>query len=138
MLCLIQDTLKDGKSKLQSSFINSDNSETKHYEIEKDGILAYVSSRRFGKDEKFLLTGFDSKDKNKEATDAIKAVIAQYDYTLEYSFIRNQVGAVIASLNKNIADSEEKSKMKKAIIHHYEPSQSWKKAMAKLKAVYNL
>ena len=138
LLCLIQDTLKDGKSKLQSSFTNSDDSETKHYEIEKDGILAYVSSRRFGKDEKFLLTGFDSKDKNKEAQDAIKTVIAQYDYTLEYSFIRNQVGAVIASLAKNVTDNNEKGKMKKSIVKHYEPSQSWKKVMAELKAVYNL
>ena len=138
LLCLIQDTLKDGKSKLQSSFTNSDDSETKHYEIEKDGILAYVSSRRFGKDEKFLLTGFDSKDKNKEAQDAIKTVIAQYDYTLEYSFIRNQVGAIIASLGKNVTDNNEKGKMKKSIVKHYEPSQSWKKTMAELKAVYNL
>ena len=34
----------------------------------------------------------------KEATDTILTVIAQNSYALEHSFIREQVGAVIASL----------------------------------------
>ncbi|MDR2509333.1 MAG: hypothetical protein LBC77_01665 [Spirochaetaceae bacterium] len=37
--------------------------------------------------------------KEKEAADAIKTVIAQYGYTPEFSDVRKQVGAVIASLS---------------------------------------
>jgi hypothetical protein len=36
----------------------------------------------------------------KEATVAIETVIARYGYTPEFSYFRTQVGAVIASINK--------------------------------------
>lgn len=47
----------------------------------------------------WVLTGFDNWDKKKEATDAIKTVIAQNRYTPEYSSFRKQVGAVVVSLS---------------------------------------
>ena len=129
LLCLIQDTLKNGKlKKNDSNFV----------EIIKDGIMAVVSKQKHGEKENWLLTGYELHDEKEKATDAIKAVIAQYNYTLEYSGLNNQVGAVIASLDKNVTDNNEKGKMKKSIVKHYEPSQSWKKAIAELKAVYNL
>lgn len=128
LLYLIQDTLKDGKIKKNDS---------NYAEIIKYGIMAVVSKQRHGEKENWLLTGYELYDEKERATDAIKAVIAQYDYTLEYSGLNRQVGAVIASLDKNVTDSNKKNKMKKS-ISYYEPSQSWKKAMAELKAVYNL
>jgi hypothetical protein len=47
---------------------------------------------------KFLLTGYDDHSKEKETTDAIQTVIAQYGYTPEFSYFRNQVGAVVSSI----------------------------------------
>ena len=47
----------------------------------------------------WVLTGFDNWDKKKEATGAIKTVIAQNRYTPEYSSFRKQVGAVVGSLS---------------------------------------
>jgi|GEM_PF-1575483 len=115
LLYLVMGALKDGKVRLQSLLQNSNGSMTKHYEIEKNGILAYVSSQRFGKEEHFLLTGFDSNKKQKEAQDAIQTVIARYSYTPEYSGIRKQAGAVIASLNILSDKNELLSSIKKAI-----------------------
>ncbi len=48
-----------------------------------------------------------SLNKEREATDAIKTVNAKYNYAPEYSHIRKQVGAVIASLNGNIKEKKE-------------------------------
>jgi hypothetical protein len=68
------------------------------YDLEKDGIIAFVSKTRGTKNEKFIITGFSANDKKREATDAIQAVIAQYGYAPEFSGVRKQVGAVIASI----------------------------------------
>ena len=68
--------------------------------------MAIVSKQRFGKDEKWLLTGYDDFSKKEEAEDAIKTVIAQYDYTEGFSAIRTQVGAIIASIENKLTDSD--------------------------------
>jgi hypothetical protein len=46
----------------------------------------------------FIITGFSGKEKQKEAAGTIQTVIAQYGYTPEFSTVRKQMGAVIASL----------------------------------------
>ncbi|GMO27408.1 MAG: hypothetical protein Ta2B_08100 [Termitinemataceae bacterium] len=69
----------------------------KIYEFERDGIVAIVKRFDDKGNKKFVLTGFANWDKEKEATDAIKAVIAQYGYTPEFLSFRKQVGAVLTS-----------------------------------------
>ena len=62
--------------------------------------------------ENWILTGFHytgtDKEKNREATEAIKTVIAKYSNSDGYSYFRNQVGAAIASLDSNITKNDNK------------------------------
>ena len=67
-------------------------------EIEKNGVIALLSLHRNQNDEKWILTGYDNRDKKEEATEAIQTVIAQYSRTPEFSYFRKQVGAVVSSL----------------------------------------
>ena len=82
-------------------------------EITKNGIIAIIRKDFDDRDENWILTGFqykgENEEKNREATEAIQTVIAQYSHSLEYSYFRNQVGAVISSLDLNISQTENKS-----------------------------
>ena len=53
-------------------------------------------------------------EKNREATEAIKTVIANYSNSNGYSYFRSQVGAVIASLDSNITQT-----LNKSTVTHY-------------------
>ena len=79
-------------------------------ELEKNGIIAILSLKRFNKEERWLLTGFDSNEKKEEATEAIKTVIAVYDRSPEFSDFRKQVGAAASSLNKISQNIDKKSR----------------------------
>jgi len=95
---LVSIAAQEGKITREIPF--KDNPEHKgRVELEKDGIIAILSRQRYqGDDEKWLLTGFDSNEKKEEATGAIQTVIARYGRSLEFYGFRNQVGAVISSL----------------------------------------
>lgn len=67
------------------------------FDIEKNGIISFVSKTRDGKDEKFVITGFDDFSKKEEAEDAIKAVIADNSYAPEFVIVKKQVVATLAS-----------------------------------------
>jgi len=67
-------------------------------EIEKNGIIALLSLHRNENKEKWILTGFDNRDKKEEATEAIQTVIAKYNHTPEFSYFRKQVGAAVSLL----------------------------------------
>lgn len=88
---LIIESAIDGK-------ITRDNNYT--LETSKDGIVAILRKESDDKSKKWILTGYDDLNKQKEATDAIKTVTANYSYTPEFSRFRKQVGAVIASVTK--------------------------------------
>lgn len=94
LIPLVIGAAKDGK-------ITRENN--KLYELEKNGIIAIIR-KADDKSGKWILTGFENWDKQKEATDSIKTVIAKYGYAPEYSSFRKQVGAVIASI-ENPADA---------------------------------
>ncbi|MCR4712761.1 MAG: hypothetical protein K5751_00100 [Treponemataceae bacterium] len=72
--------------------------------LRDNGILVGISRQWMGTEESWVITGFAEKEKDnelkKEASDAIKAVNAQYGYTPEFLSIGKQVGAVIASVDK--------------------------------------
>ncbi len=105
---------KDGKITRENARI---------YELEENGIIAIVR-KADDKTNKWILTGFENRDKQKEATDAIKTGIAKYSYLPEYSSFRKQVGAVIASID-NVAQKVGKVKKSlKDIRKHYESSKS--------------
>ena len=78
--------------------------------LKKDGIWVGISKQWNGTDETWIITGFPENQEDgkliKEATDTIKTVIAQNSYALENSSIRQQVGAVIASINNIITNKE--------------------------------
>jgi hypothetical protein len=94
LICLVKDAAQHGKvSREITREINGLKLGT--YNIEKNGIVAFVSKTRGATAEKFIITG---DDKEREATGAIQTVIARYGYTPEFSDVRKQVGAVIASL----------------------------------------
>jgi hypothetical protein len=79
-------------------------------ELEKDGIIAVISKQREqGDTEKWLLTGYDDKKREKEATDTIHAIYAKYGYTPEFSGYQKLVGAVATSLNVSIPHPPEMS-----------------------------
>ena len=89
-------------------------SENEHRGVFKSqGIQIIVSKKWHGEDGKWVITGYGVMDKSqnitKEASDAIQTVIAQYGYALEHSSVREQVGAVVASI-KNIRQELEKVK----------------------------
>ena len=95
---LVTQAAKEGKINREIPFKNNPDHKGR-VELEKDGIIAILSRQRYqGDDEKWILTGFDNKDKKEEATEAIKTVIARYGHSLEFSGFRNQVGAVVSSL----------------------------------------
>ena len=76
-------------------------------DLEKNGIIAFVSKTRDGYDEKFVITGFDDRENKKQADDAIKAVIANYNYTPEFVIVKKQVGAtLVSSYNLHLKDLE--------------------------------
>lgn len=95
LLYLIKDAVETGTpSNLDKPRLN----------IRKNGIFVSITKQWLGSDETWVITGFAENDKNnvmtKEATDAIKAVNAQYGYAPEFFSIGRQVGAVIAFINK--------------------------------------
>jgi hypothetical protein len=86
---------------------DKDNPEkVRRVEIEKDGVIALLSLHRNHNKEKWILTGFDNKDKKEEATEAIRTVIAQYSHTPEFSYFRKQVGAAVSSLQVSQQSNE--------------------------------
>jgi hypothetical protein len=97
LICLVKDAAQHGKvSREITREING--LKVGRYNIEKNGIVAFVSKTRGAAAEKFVITGFTLDDKEEEATGAIQTVIARYGYTPEFSDVRKQVGAVIALL----------------------------------------
>lgn len=90
LIPLIVGAAKDGKLTRENN---------KLYELEKNGIIAIIR-KADDKSGKWILTGFENWDKQKEAADSIKTVIAKYGYAPEYSSFRRQVGAVIASIEE--------------------------------------
>jgi len=114
ILYLVIDTVKTGK-KNRDIPIKQEGHKGR-VELEKNGIIAIISKQRIkGDNEKWLLTGFDSNEKQKEAQDAMQTVSVRYSYAPEYSGFRKQVGAVIASLNILSDKNELLSSIKKAI-----------------------
>ena len=78
-------------------------------ELEKDGIIALVSLHRNHSEEKWVLTGFDNRNKKEEAAEAIQTVIAKYGRTPEFSYFRKQVGAAVSSLQQSSRQASDKS-----------------------------
>ena len=82
-------------------------------EFSKKGIIAIVRKDFDDTHQNWILTGFHYKgeieEKNREATETIQTVIAKYSQSQDYSYFRNQVGAVIASLDLNISQTVNKS-----------------------------
>jgi hypothetical protein len=95
----LPDVLRNGKKTRDIKFKDKPE-HLGRVELKKNGIIAIVSNqRKQGDTEKWLLTGFDSYDDKKTASEAIQTVIAQYGYTPEFSDIRKQVGTVVASIS---------------------------------------
>lgn len=67
-----------------------------HYAVYNKGIKTVIGKDSHGR---YVVTGYDNKQTEKEATESINAVIAQYGRTPEFLGIYAQVGAVIASQN---------------------------------------
>lgn len=109
ILYLVMKAAKGGKLIRKIPFKN--NLEHKgRIELEKEGIIAILSCQRNqGDTEKWLLTGFDNRNKKEEAAEAIQTVIAQYSHSLEFSDFRKQVGATVSSLLKSSLENPEKS-----------------------------
>ena len=108
LTALILESVKDGKITRESDY---------QAEFTKNGIVAIVRKNYFGEEQNWILTGFayDESDleKNREATEAIKTVIANYSNSDGYSYFRSQVGAVITSLDSNISQNTNKSTLQK-------------------------
>jgi len=94
---LVTQAAKEGKITRNIADKN-DPEKIRRVEIEKDGIIALLSLHRNHNEEKWILTGFDNRNKKEEATEAIQTVIARYSGTPEFSYFRKQVGAVVSSL----------------------------------------
>jgi hypothetical protein len=111
---LVSIAAQEGKITRKIPF--KDNPEHKgRIELEKDGIIAILSCQRYqGDNEKWLLTGFDSDEKKEEATGAIQTVIAQYGRSLEFYGFRNQVGAVVSSLQISHQQNEKSREIETA------------------------
>jgi hypothetical protein len=86
----------------------------KRIEIEKDGIIALISLHRNENEEKWILTGFDNKNKKEEAAEAIQTVIAQYSGTPEFSYFRKQVGAAVSYLKVSPQINDKSSEIEAA------------------------
>ena len=82
-------------------------------EFTKNGIIAIVKKNFDNSKINWILTGFaykgESRNKEREATEAIQTVNARYGHSPEYSSFRIQVGAVITSLNQSITEATTKS-----------------------------
>jgi hypothetical protein len=79
-------------------------------EFEKDGIAVLISRQKDKNDkEKWVLTGFDNKNKKEEAAEAVKTVIADYGRTPEFSDFRKQAGAAVSSLRQVSPQKNNKS-----------------------------
>jgi hypothetical protein len=78
-------------------------------ELEKNGIIALISLQRNKNEEKWVLTGFDNRNKKEEAAEAIQTVIAKYGRTPEFSYFRKQVGAAVSSLRQVSPKTNNKS-----------------------------
>ena len=90
-----------------------DNTNTRAF-INKDGIRVILQKNWKENERNWLVTGYgiidsDSKKLSVEATETIKTVNAQYGYKPEHSRLREQVGAVIASIS-NIRQEQQKVK----------------------------
>jgi len=75
-------------------------------ELEKDGIIALISLHRNHNEEKWVLTGFDNRNKKEEAAEAIRTVIAQHGQSPDFSYFRKQVGAAVSSLKISQENNE--------------------------------
>jgi len=91
--------------------------------INKDGIRV-ILQKNWGEYEKnWLVSGYGLVDKSgrmtSEATETIQAVTARYGYKPEHSFLREQVGAVIASIptirqkQQEVKDLKSRTKIEK-------------------------
>lgn len=94
-------------------------------ELQTDNGIVTIVKTQGEKNYKWVLTGFDNWDKKTEATDAIKTVNAQNSYAPERSDFREQVGAVIASLESDKSDNSSISQTGiKSIRKNYEANKS--------------
>ncbi len=96
VLALVLDATKNGVVSRDVKILHNQK-DIGTLDIEKNGIIAFVSKTRDGKDEKFVITGFDDFSKKEEAGDAIKAVIATNSYAPEFVIVKRQVVATLAS-----------------------------------------
>jgi uncharacterized protein YkuJ len=94
----LKNTLKSGVIIRDEKYVDTTGNDKGVYLLEKNGIIAVVSKMRFNDKEQFVLTGYENKNKEKEAADTIKKVISKYGYAPEFSSLKSQVGAVVASL----------------------------------------
>jgi hypothetical protein len=100
LLYLILQSVKEGEIIRDNKVYDKNGQDIGQFELKKNGIVAIIRKIRSGTTEKFLLTGYDVYDNEidkKAATDAIQAVIAQYGYTSDFSYLKSQIGAVTAS-----------------------------------------
>jgi len=94
---LVTQAAKEGE--VNRKIADKDNPEKiRRVELEKDGIIALISLHRNQNEEKWVLTGFDNRDKKEEAAEAIRTVIAQYSHSPDFSYFRKQVGAAVSSI----------------------------------------
>ena len=98
LLSLIVEAARNGEI-VRNNEIIQNGKDIGTYYLEKNGIIAFVSKNKNGTNTQFVITGFDDNEKKEEAADAIKTVIADNSYTQEFIIVKQQVGAVIASLN---------------------------------------
>ena len=86
-----------------------------NWNSELNGIKAIIAKDKNGK---YILTGFDNKQKKEESTEAINAGIAKYSNTPEFLDMYAQVGAVYSSYNGNISFLEELSSNKQLMTQN--------------------
>jgi hypothetical protein len=105
---LVTQAAKEGKT--NRNITDKDNPEkVRRVELEKNGIIALISLQKNQNEEKWVLTGFDNRNKKEEAAEAIQTVIAKYGRTPEFSYFRKQVGAAVSSLQQVSPQSNNKS-----------------------------
>ena len=94
--------------------------------INKNGIRVILQKNWKEDNRNWIVTGYgiidsESKELNLEATETIKTVNALYGYRPEHSRLREQVGAVIASIStirqqqKNVKELKSRTKIEKGI-----------------------
>lgn len=94
--------------------------------INKNGIRVILQKNWKEDNRNWIVTGYgiidsESKELNLEATETIKTVNALYGYKPEHSRLREQVGAVIASIStirqqqKNVKELKSRTKIEKGI-----------------------